>query len=281
MTFGQQPQGGNQYSNPNMQGQPQYQYAQQNPYGQPQYGYAPNGTAAMNAQAAYSYEQVQQAQRVSVTRAYGEMTIGLLITAAVAVIAQMTGAYIGFLQATGLIGVFLFAAIQIGMAVYLGARIMTIKSGTARVMFYVYAALMGFTLSSIFMIYDLGSIGLALGMTALFFFVLTMFGMTTKMNMLKAGPILMVALIVLIISQLILAIIPGVSGMTQIVCALGLIIFAGMTMYDAQQTRALFAAYEAQGPEMSKKISIVCALNLYLDFVNMFLYLLQLFGNRD
>ncbi|OZG64087.1 Inhibitor of apoptosis-promoting Bax1 [Bifidobacterium hapali] len=281
MTFGQQPQGGNQYSNPNMQGQPQYQYAQQNPYGQPQYGYAPNGTAAMNAQAAYSYEQVQQAQRVSVTRAYGEMTIGLLITAAVAVIAQMTGAYIGFLQATGLIGVFLFAAIQIGMAVYLGARIMKITSGTARVMFYVYAALMGFTLSSIFMIYDLGSIGLALGMTALFFFVLTMFGMTTKMNMLKAGPILMVALIVLIISQLILAIIPGVSGMTQIVCALGLIIFAGMTMYDAQQTRALFAAYEAQGPEMIKKISIVCALNLYLDFVNMFLYLLQLFGNRD
>lgn len=281
MTFGQQPQGGNQHSNPNMQGQPQYQYAQQNPYGQPQYGYAPNGTAAMNAQAAYSYEQVQQAQRVSVTRAYGEMTIGLLITAAVAVIAQMTGAYIGFLQATGLIGVFLFAAIQIGMAVYLGARIMKITSGTARVMFYVYAALMGFTLSSIFMIYDLGSIGLALGMTALFFFVLTMFGMTTKMNMLKAGPILMVALIVLIISQLILAIIPGVSGMTQIVCALGLIIFAGMTMYDAQQTRALFAAYEAQGPEMIKKISIVCALNLYLDFVNMFLYLLQLFGNRD
>ncbi|MBT1162306.1 Bax inhibitor-1/YccA family protein [Bifidobacterium sp. SO1] len=284
MTFGQQPQGNNnQYGNPNGQqqyGQPQYQYAQ-NPYGQSQYAYAPNGTAAMNAQTAYSYEQVQQAERVSITRAYGEMTIGLLITAAVAVIAQMTGAYIGFLQATGLIGVFLFAAIQIGMAVYLGARIMTIKSGTARVMFYVYAALMGFTLSSIFMIYDLGSIGLALGMTALFFFVLTMFGLTTKMNMLKAGPILMAALIALIIAQVILAFIPGVSGMTQIVCVVGLIIFAGMTMYDAQVARALFAQYEAQGPEMIKKVSIICALNLYLDFVNMFLYLLQLFGNRD
>ncbi|MBW3078842.1 Bax inhibitor-1/YccA family protein [Bifidobacterium simiiventris] len=284
MTFGQQPQGNNnQYGNPNGQqqyGQPQYQYAQ-NPYGQSQYAYAPNGAAAMNAQTAYSYEQVQQAERVSITRAYGEMTIGLLITAAVAVIAQMTGAYIGFLQATGLIGVFLFAAIQIGMAVYLGARIMTIKSGTARVMFYVYAALMGFTLSSIFMIYDLGSIGLALGMTALFFFVLTMFGLTTKMNMLKAGPILMAALIALIIAQVILAFIPGVSGMTQIVCVVGLIIFAGMTMYDAQVARALFSQYEAQGPEMIKKVSIICALNLYLDFVNMFLYLLQLFGNRD
>ncbi len=54
-----------------------------------------------------------------------------------------------------------------------------------------------------------------------------------------------------------------------------------MTLYDAQQTRALFSAYEAQGPEMIKKISIICALNLYLDFVNMFLYILQLFGSRD
>ncbi|KAB8289175.1 Inhibitor of apoptosis-promoting Bax1 [Bifidobacterium ramosum] len=280
MTFGQQPQGNNnQYGNVNGQpqyGQPQYAYAQ----GQSQYAYGPNGAAAMNAQAAYSYEQVQQAERASVTRAYGEMTIGLIITAVVAVVAQMTGAYIGFLQATGLMGILLFVIIQVGMAMYLGARIMTIKASTARVMFYVYAALMGFTLSSIFMVYDLGSIGLALGMTALFFFVLTMFGLTTKMDMLKAGPILMVALIVLIVSQLILAFLP-VSGMTQIVCALGLIIFAGMTMYDAQQTRALFAAYEAQGPEMIRKISVVCALNLYLDFVNMFMYLLQLFGNRD
>ncbi|NEG89564.1 Bax inhibitor-1/YccA family protein [Bifidobacterium aerophilum] len=283
MTFGQQPQGNNnQYGNPNgpqQYGQQQYQYAQA-PYGQPQYAYAPNGAAAMNTQAAYSYEQVQSAERASVTRAYGEMTIGLLITAVVAVAAQMTGAYIAFLQSTGLIGVILFAVIQVGMAVYLGARIMTIKASTARVMFYVYAALMGFTLSSIFLIYDLGSIGLALGMTALFFLVLTMFSMTTKMDMLKAGPILMVALIVLIISQLILAFLP-VSGMTQIVCAIGLIIFAGMTMYDAQVTRALFAQYEAQGPDVIKKVSIVCALNLYLDFVNMFLYVLQLLGNRD
>ena len=65
------------------------------------------------------------------------------------------------------------------------------------------------------------------------------------------------------------------------VCAIGLILFAGMTIYDAQSTRALLTEYEAQGPEMVKKISILCALNLYLDFVNMFLYILQLLGNRD
>ncbi|KFI93948.1 Bax inhibitor-1/YccA family protein [Bifidobacterium stellenboschense] len=304
MTFGQQPQ-----PNPNYEpqgnntlntgyGAPQYQYAgqqnagynqytQQMPpqygqpqYGQPQYAYAGQGGAAatVNGQVAYSYEQ---AERVSVTKAYGEMTIGLVVTALVAVLAQITGAYYTFLATTGYIGLIGLCVVQVGMAIVLGMRITKMSVGAARAMFYVYAALMGFTLSSIFWVYDLGQIGIALGVTAAFFLALTMFSLTTKFDMLKFGPILMVALVVLIITQLVLAFIPGVSGMTRIVCAIGLIIFAGMTMYDAQSTRALFKAYEAQGPEMIRKISILCALNLYLDFVNMFLYILQLFGSRD
>ena len=63
--------------------------------------------------------------------------------------------------------------------------------------------------------------------------------------------------------------------------AIGLVLFAGMTVYDAQATRALFAQYAGQGEDMVKKVSIICALNLYLDFINMFLYILQLFGDRD
>ena len=140
---------------------------------------------------------------------------------------------------------------------------------------------MGFTLSSIFLVYSISDIGVALVLCAAFFFVLTMFSLTTKFDMLKAGPILMVSLVVLIISQIVLMFVPGSTTGMRIICAFGLILFAGMTLYDAQQTRALFSAYEAQGPEMIKKISIICALNLYLDFVNMFLYILQLFGSRD
>ena len=264
MTFGQQPQGGNGY---NQQPQNQYQYNAQQPY-----AYAPNGTAAINAQATYAFEE---AQRIS------EMTIGLVITAVVAVLAQRSGAYVAFLQATGLIGFILFAVVQVGLAVFLGARIMTIKSSTARVMFYVYSALMGFTLSSIFMIYDLGSIGLALGICAAFFFVLTMFGMTTKINMLKAGPILLVGLIVLIVAELLLTFLFPGDTMLMVVSAIGLVLFAAMTVHDAQQTRAIFNEYAGYGPEMIKKVSIICALNLYLDFVNIFLYILQLLGNRD
>ncbi|TPF86673.1 membrane protein [Bifidobacterium sp. UTCIF-37] len=298
MTFGQQPQpnpnyepqGGNNLNTgygAGQQYQQQYQYANANqqpqyqqPYAQPQYAYAGQGGAgaAIDAQVAYSYEE---ARRVSVTKAYGEMTIGLIVTAVVAVLGQASGLYYAFLMSTGMFGLIGLCVVQVALAVILGARIMKMSVGAARAMFYVYAALMGFTLSSIFMVYDLGSIGIALGITAAFFFALTMFSLTTKFDMLKFGPILMVGLIVLIISQFVLMLIPGVSGMTQIMCAFGLILFAGMTMYDAQSTRALFAQYEAQGPEMIRKISILCALNLYLDFVNMFLYILQLFGNRD
>ena len=302
MTFGQQPRNNGQY-NPQYNtpdynaaqqagygqqyaqadyGQQNYRYAQ--PQGAPTYQYAPQGAAGAGAGAAainttmtYNYEQ---ARRVSVTKVYGEMTIGVLVTAVVAVLGQATGAYYSFLMATGMMGLIGLCVVQVALAVVLGMRVTKMKSATARVMFYVYAALMGFTLSSIFMVYDLGSIGVALGVTAAFFFALTMFGMTTKFDMLKAGPILMIGLIVLIISQIVLAFVQ-VDGMTKIVCAIGLILFAGMTIYDAQSTRVLLSQYEAQGPEMIKKISILCALNLYLDFVNMFLYILQLLGNRD
>ena len=152
------------------------------------------------------------------------------------------------------------------------------KVSTAYVMFYVYAALMGFTLSTIFMAYDLGTIGISLALCAGVFFALTMFGRTTKI---KAGPILFVGLIVLIIAEVILMIFAPGNTTLMIVSAIGLLLFAGMTVYDAQATRAMLEQYSAQGPEMVKKVSILCALNLYLDFVNMFMYILQLLGNRD
>ena len=235
MAFGQQPQGNNAQNNGFNN---QYQYNQQyNQYNaQPQYAYAPNGTAAVNVQATYSYEQ---AERSSVNSAYTHMTLGLIVTAVVAIITQMSGAYLALIQT------------------------------------------MGFTLSTIFMAYDLGTIGISLALCAGFFFALTMFGRTTKINMLKAGPILFVGLIVLIIAEVILMIFAPGNTTLMIVSAIGLLLFAGMTVYDAQATRAMLEQYSAQGPEMVKKVSILCALNLYLDFVNMFMYILQLLGNRD
>ena len=99
--------------------------------------------------------------------------------------------------------------------------------------------------------------------------------------MLKAGPVLLAGLIVLIIAEVLLAIFAPGDTALMLISAIGLVLFAGMTVYDAQATRALFAQYAGEGPDMIKKISILCALNLYLDFVNMFLYILRLFGSRN
>lgn len=286
MAFGQNPR--------NNLGNPQYNTADYNnqmqmDYGQPvqqqanyQYNQYTQGVAAAAFQAtADRQEEYARAYHSAVTRSYGEMTIGLIVTAVVAILTQMTNLYMAFISATGIIGVFAPLVVEIVLAIALSARITKMKTSTARVMFYIYSALMGFSLSVIFITYDLGSIGLALALCAGFFFALTMLGMTTKVDLLKAGPILMVGLIVLIIAEVILMFVAPGQTTLMLISAIGLVLFAGFTVYDAQQTRAIFAQYSGQDPEMIKKLSILCALNLYLDFVNMFLYILQLLGNRD
>lgn len=297
MTFGREPQNPNpgqpygqqgqqpQYGQPYGQNAPQYTNPNQTPYQQgaagAQYAYSAQANAAnapaVNAQVAYSFEQ---ASRVSSARAYGEMTIGVLITAVVAWLSTATNALMYFLSATGGWGWIGLAIVQIGLAMVLAARVMKMQPAAARAMFYIYAALMGFTLSSIFYVYNLGSIALTLGLTVGFFFVLTMLALTTKVNMLKAGPILMVALLVLIVGEVVLMFIAPSNTMMMLISAIGLVIFAGLTAYDAQKTRALFAEY-ATDTITIKRLSIVCALNLYLDFVNMFLFLLRLVGGRN
>ena len=243
----------------------------------PQSGYSSATQMVMDASTAYSRES---AMKVSVTRAYAEMTAGLVVTAIVAVLTQMTGALEAFLTATGGLGWLGLAIVQVVVAIALGARAMSMRPGTARAVFYLYAALMGFTLSSIFLVYDLSSIGMALGLSIGFFFALTMLALTTKRDMLKAGPILFTALLVLIIGQVVLMFVAPSDTTVMVVSTIGLLIFAGLTAYDAQKTRALFASY-GNDTVAIERLSIVCALNLYLDFVNMFLYLLRLFGGRN
>lgn len=276
--------------------QPQYsqtQHVQQPQYGQPTaqpqavYYQSPAGAGAgagyaapASAIPAQVASVTERAERTSITRAYAEMTAGLAVTAVVAVLTQTFGLLDSFLATTGSLGWIGLMLVQIVMAIAIGNRAMNLKAGAARVLFYLYAALMGFTLSSIFMVYDLGSIGTVLALCTGFFFVLTMLSLTMRSSMLKAGPILLAALIALIVGEIIIMLVaPGSTGL-MVISAIGVLIFAGLTMYDAQKTRVLFAQYAGQ-PEAIKSLSIVCALNLYLDFVNMFLYLLRLFGSRD
>ena len=261
------------------------------PYGAaPQYGIYGNpnqgaGTMRQGVDGIYTIQPTavtERAEHVSMTRAYGEMTIALVLTGLVAIVTNMTGLYESFFKAAGVIGVWLPMIVEVGIAIYLGMRVMNMKASTARVWFYVYAALMGFSLSVIFSAYSIATIGYAFLISAVFYFALTMFGLTTKANMLKAGPVLVIGLIVLIVTQVVLMFVAPTNTTLKVVAAIGIVLFAAMTIYDAQFTKRVFAQYASQGPEMIKRVSILCALNLYLDFVNMFLYVMQLLGlSRD
>lgn len=292
---------GSDYQNQTAQGQfgqpqysqPQYgqnQFNQNQQYGQNQQAYNPQYAAQAGrqfSQQAYqntidttaSYTQDAQAQRVSVIRAYFEMFLGILVTAVVAFLTAYNGWYYYYAKATGTIGLWGLFIAQIAIVFVLSTRVTKMSTPVARLVFYLYAATMGFTLSTIFAIYNIGTIGIALGLSSLFFLVLTMIGLTTKRNLLKAGPILMAALITLLVVEVILLII-NASGSTMLISGISVVLFAGFTMYDAQSSRALLAQYQGQ-PEMIKRVSILCALNLYLDFINFFINLLSLLGGSD
>lgn len=221
---------------------------------------------------------LNSARRTSVTRIYGEMTLGIALTAFVAYFGYSSGLLASFMTATNGLGYIGLVIAQLAVVIILTSQVMKIPVAAARTLFYAYAALTGFTFSSIFAVYPFGNIVLAFIITAGFFFALTMFALTTKMNLLTWGPILSIALIVLLIAEVIMMI-AGVSTNTMLLSAATLIIFAGFTAYDAQKTRLLFQTYE-HDIEMTKRISIYCALDLYLDFINLFLSLLNM-TSRD
>ena len=144
--------------------------------------------------------------------------------------------------------------------------------------FLAYAALTGISLSSIFFIYSLGSILNVFLSSVALFAVMAIAGYTTKTDLTKMGSILMIGLIGIVIASLINMFMRS-DSMSFICSILGVIIFTGLTAWDVQKIKNM--ANEDDGSTTFKKMSIMGALTLYLDFINIFLYLLRLFGKRD
>jgi uncharacterized protein len=145
-------------------------------------------------------------------------------------------------------------------------------------LFLAYAAINGISLSFIFLVYAIGSIVNVFLSTVALFAVMAIAGYTTKTDLTKLGSILMIGLIGIIIASLINFFMHSES-MDYLISILGVIIFTGLTAYDVQKIKRI--GMEDDGSTPFKKIAIMGALNLYLDFINLFLYLLRLFGKRD
>ncbi len=209
-------------------------------------------------------------------KTFGWMCLGLLITFAVAIGTLLSGLYI--ITASRFVP-FLLALCELGVVIYLSARIRSLSVGAARSLFFAYAVLNGVTFSSLLIYYSVTSLIFVFGMTAVFFGIMALYAYLTKADLTYLRPVLMGGLITLFILML-LSMILHLSAFSTGICLLGVLLFVGFTAYDTQKIRQNYFYYQGN-TEPLEKASIFSALQLYLDFINLFLYLLRLFGRRS
>ena len=213
------------------------------------------------------------------TKTFLWMFAGLLVTFGVAAVAY-AGEWGYYLLSTSRFMFFGLGIAQIAVVMILVSRLHRMSVGAARAMFFVYAALTGVVFSTYFWIYDMGTLVLAFGATALYFGIMAAYGYFTKKDLSGWQKPLMFGLIAILIVS-VFGMFFGLGMFDLVLCSVGIIIFACFTAYDTQKIKASYFAY-AGNEELAKKASIYSALQLYLDFINLFLYLLRLFGrSRD
>lgn len=216
-------------------------------------------------------------------RAYGWMALALFVSAASAFAVASSGTLLRLIFGHGIVGWLLLAVAEIGLVIWLSGSIRKISVGAAMLGFVAYAVLNGATLSSIFIVYRIDSIASAFFTTALLFTVMSVYGMRTKSDLTSLGRYLMMGLIGVILASLVGGIISLVtktplSMLNILISVATVVIFTGLTAYDSQKIMRT-AAY-ANGNDDYKKVSILAALELYLDFINLLLALLRIFGKK-
>ena len=222
----------------------------------------------------FASAEIDQGLRTYMLRVYNYMAIGLFITAIIAYFAAASGLYLTLAQ-TPLIWLVMLA--PLGMVFYLSARITRMSFTSAQASFWIFSGLMGLSLSYIFLAYTGTSIARVFLITSGSFGALSLFGYTTKKDLSAWGSFLFMGLIGIILASIVNIFI-GSSGMQFGISVLGVLIFAGFTAYDTQQIKQIY--YQGDSADVSGRKAIMGALRLYLDFINLFILLIQLFGSR-
>lgn len=234
----------------------------------------------MNDQNSFGYvdeHQMAQALPQAMLQTYNWMGLGLLITAAVAWFSQ--DLLLSVLQAFPYAMLVAFA-IEFGIVWWLSSRIMTLDPEIALAGFLAYAAVNGFTMAFVFLAYELGSVALVFGITTAMFGAMSLIGYTTKMDLSSWGSYLMMGVIGVIAASL------GNIWLQSpilhwVVSYAGVAIFLGLTVYDTQKIKNMTAWAISTGDEQNlRRVGVRGALSLYLDFINLFIFLLRILGRR-
>jgi uncharacterized protein len=231
---------------------------------------------------------IDQGLRAFMLSVYNHMTIGVALTGLVALGAYMLSAVESNGQLVGLTSlgqvlyssplkwVVMLAPLGVVLALSFGAERMS--AATARTLFYVYAALMGLSLSTIFLVYTHGSIARVFFISAASFGALSLYGYTTKRNLSAMGSFMIMGLFGLMLATLVNFFLAS-SALTFLITVVGVGVFAGLTAWDTQKIKSMYlqGSYDQ---ETGSKAAIYGALELYLDFINLFIMLMRLLGDR-
>ena len=211
---------------------------------------------------------------------YNWMAIGLALTGIVAYYVSHNETLVRLIFGNQILFFGLIIA-ELALVFYLSARIQKVQPSTATGMFMLYAVLNGVTLSFIFLVYTRSSIASTFFICAATFVVTSIFGWSTKRDLTSMGQFLFMGLIGIIIASVVNMFVRS-SGMSMIISYIGVIVFVGLTAYDTQQLKAMALSQPADvGAGVIRKGAIIGALKLYLDFINLFLMLLRILGNRE
>jgi len=208
---------------------------------------------------------------------YNYMASGVLLTGIVALLFANSGMAEQILMGPGLLKyLIMFAPLAFVMVLSFG--ITRLSTGTAQLLYWAFAVVMGLSMASIFLVFTGESIAQTFFATAAAFLGLSLWGYTTKKDLSGFGTFLIMGVVGLLVAMIINLFLQS-SALQLAVSAIGVLLFAGLTAYDTQRIKSLY--FHVAGSDMMGKTAIMGALSLYLDFVNMFTFLLQFMGSRE
>lgn len=223
--------------------------------------------------------EVDEGLRAHMNKVYGLMSVAMVITGAVAYLVGTNEQLLAAIFGSPLKWVVMFAPLAVVFA--FGAMLNRMSQATAQMVFWLFSGLMGLSISYIFAVYTGVSIAQTFLVTAIAFAGLSLYGYTTKRDLSGFGTFLIMGVIGLIVASIVNLFLMS-SAIHFAVSVLGVLIFAGLTAYDTQKIKSTYIVHAHSGDtEWLGKAAIMGALSLYLDFLNMFMFLLQFLGNRE
>ncbi|MBU0680260.1 MAG: Bax inhibitor-1/YccA family protein [Proteobacteria bacterium] len=229
--------------------------------------------------APYTSTAQTQAVTIFLAKVFNWMAIGLGVTAVVAFMVASSEAAVQFFYVNRIVFYGLIFA-ELGIVVYLSARIEKLEAKTATGLFLLYSALNGVTLSLVLMLYTATSVATTFLVTAGMFGSMAIYGYVTKKDLSSLGSFMFMGLIGIIIASVVNIFMQS-SMMSWVISGIGVIVFTGLTAYDVQRISQMGVTAMSGSEGAMKKMAILGALTLYLDFINLFLMLLRFLGNRD